>query len=224
MSVDHGQVPREAAPAGKHSEERAANQASVDLGRVVRRETRSPRAVAAILAAVLVGLLAAYGLLEAGVHAVGQPAWLVEPKVAAERISALPQGISPALLAAAGAVIAMVGLFFLLQAVLPGRRARHALDGARLGISSGSVAVVVDDETIASALARRARLAANVTPEQVMVVVSRKQVMVNVRPTSGAPISEEAIRAAVRDELEDMAPLPLPDVRVAVASSGVIGA
>lgn len=222
--MDQGQLPPEAAPAGRQSEERAANQATVDLGRVVRRETRSSRAVAATLAAVLVGLFAAYGLLEAGVHAVGQPAWLVEPKVAAERITALPQGISPALLAAAGAVAAMVGLFFLLQAVLPGSRARHVLDGARLGISSDFVAVVVDDETIASALARRARLAANVTPEQVMVVVSRKQVLVNVRPTSGAPVREEAILAAVRDELEEMGPLPLPDVRVVVASSGVIGA
>ena len=86
------------------------------------------------------------------------------------------------------------------------------------------IAVVVDDEVIASALARRARLAANVTPEQVMVVVSQRQAVVNVRPTSGVPVSENAVREAVEDELRAMAPIPLPAVRVNLAESGVIGA
>jgi hypothetical protein len=83
---------------------------------------------------------------------------------------------------------------------------------------------VVDDEIIASALARRARLAANVTPEQVMVIVSQRQVTVNVRPTSGVPVSENAVLVAVLDELREMAPEPMPEVRVNVATSGVIGA
>lgn len=222
MSVDHKQLPAEEAVPRRAGV--AANRAPVDLARVVRRETRSPRAGAAILAAVLVGLLATYGLLEAGVHAIGQPAWLIEPHLAAQRITALPSGIPPALLAAAGGVVAMAGLFFLLQALLPGRRARHALDAGALGLSPDSVAVVVDDEAIASALARSARLAANVTPEQVMVVVSQRQVLVNVRPTSGAPVSEDTILAAVRAELDHMSPVPRPDVRVVVATSGVIGA
>lgn len=223
MSVDNQQLPAgDSTTAG--TRRGRANGTAVDLDAVVRRELRPTRAVAAILAAVLVGLVATYGLLEAGVHAVGQPSWLIEPQVAAERITALPGGISPSLLGAAGAVFAMVGLFFLLQAVLPGRRARHALDARLLGIPAGSIAVVVDDETIASALARRARLAANVTPEQVMVVVSQKQVLVSVRPTSGAPVSEDEVLAAVRDELAQMAPVPLPEVRVAVARAGVIGA
>ena len=80
---------------------------------------------------------------------------------------ALPAGVPPLLLGVLGAVLVMVGLFFFLNAVLPGRRARHLLRDRR-------AAVVVDDEVIASALARRARLAANVTQEQVMVIVSQK--------------------------------------------------
>ena len=84
--------------------------------------------------------------------------------------------------------------------------------------------MVVDDEVIASALARRARLAANVTPEQVMVVVSRRQVVVNVRPTSGVPLEEAAVLAAVEAELGEMALVPAPEVRVNLSSTGVIGA
>ena len=191
-----------------------------DMRRVVYRETHSTRAAVAIAAAVLVTVFAAYGLLEAAVHAIGQPAWLIEPQVAAQRIVALPAGITPLLLGAIGAVVAMVGLVFLLNGILPGRRARHLLSSH----AAGRPAVVVDDEVIASSLARRARLAANVTPEQVMVVVSQRQVLVNVRPTSGVPVDEGTVLAAIQDELDQMALDPSPAARVNVAPSGVVGA
>lgn len=191
-----------------------------DMRRVLYRETHSSRAAVAVVAAVLVMALAGYGLLESAVHAIGQPAWLIEPQLAAERIVALPAGVPPLLLGAAGAVIAMVGLFFLLNAVLPGKRARHVLNPG----ASSPTAIVVDDEVIASALARSARLAANVTPEQVMVVVSQRQVIVNVRPTSGVPVAEDAVLAAVRDELREMSLEPVPEVRVNISTAGVIGA
>lgn len=198
---------------------RARARPQPDMRRVVYRETHSSRAAVATVAAVLVMGLAGYGLLESAVHAIGQPAWLIEPQLAAERIVALPAGIPPLLLGASGAVVAMVGLFFLLNAILPGRRARHVLNG-----TGSSSAVVVDDEVIASALARSARLVANVTPEQVMVVVSRRQIIVNVRPTSGVPVAEAAVLAAVQDELSGMSLVPVPDVRVNISTVGVIGA
>jgi hypothetical protein len=194
-----------------------AHAASRDMRRILHRETHSSRAVAAGIAAVLVILFCIYALLESVVRAIGQPPWIIDPQTAAERIVSLPNGIPPLLLGVTGAVIAAAGLFFFLNAILPGRRARHLLEDPR-------VAVVVDDEVIASALARRARLAANVTPEQVMVVVSQRQAVVNVRPTSGVPVSENAVRAAVEDELRSMAPTPMPAVRVNLATSGVIGA
>lgn len=184
---------------------------------ILKRETHSSRAVASIIAAVLVIALCGYALLETAVRAVGQPPWLVDPQIAAEQLVALPDGVPPLLLGVLGAVLVMAGLFFLLNAVLPGRRARHLLRDRR-------AAVVVDDEVIASALARRARVAANLSQEQVMVTVSRRQVQVNVRPTSGVPLSPDAVRAAVLDELRDMNPSPLPDVRVSVSSAGVVGA
>lgn len=192
-----------------------------DMRRILYRETHSSRAAVSVAAAILVLVLAAYGVLEAGVHALGQPAWLIEPQIAAQRIVDLPAGISPLLLVATGAVLTMVGLIFLLNGILPGRRARHLLAPGR---GSSSPAVVVDDEVIASSLARRARLAANVTPEQVMVVVSQRQVLVNVRPTSGVPVDQDRVLAAVRDELDQMLLEPAPAPSVNVTPSGVIGA
>jgi hypothetical protein len=212
----------EAGDRRSRSPEDRVNGRDPDMRRVVYRETHSTRAAVAIAAAVLVTVLAAYGLLEAAVHAIGQPAWLIEPQVAAQRIVALPAGITPLLLGAIGAVIAMAGLVFLLNGILPGRRARHLLSGD--GQAAGRPAVVVDDEVIASSLARRARLAANVTPEQVMVVVSQRQVLVNVRPTSGVPVDEGTVLAAIQDELDQMALDPSPAARINVAPSGVVGA
>ena len=202
---------------GHHTDAGAVGRGSVDMDRILHRETHSSRATAACIAAVLVILLSLYALLEAAVRAIGQPPWLIDPQTAAERIVALPNGMPPLLLGVIGAVVAAAGLFFFLSAILPGRRAKHLLDMPR-------VVVVVDDEVIASSLARRARLAANVSPEQVMVVVSQRQAIVNVRPTSGVPVSENAVREAVEDELRSMAPVPVPAVRVNLAETGVIGA
>lgn len=210
----------QAVPADPNERSLASIRRQPDMRRVVYRETHSSRAAAATTAAVLVMALAAYGLLESGVHALGQPAWLIEPQLAAERIVALPAGMPPLLLGATGAVVAMAGLFFLLNAVLPGRRARHVLSSP----GNTAPAVVVDDEVVASALARRARLAANVTPEQVMVVVSRRQVIVNVRPTSGIPVSGATVLAAVQAELDDMSLVPPPEARVNISTTGVVGA
>jgi hypothetical protein len=184
---------------------------------ILKRETRSSRAVAAVIAAVLVIVLCGFALLETALRAFGQPPWLIDPEAAMAQILALPEGARPLLLGVVGAVLVMAGLFFFLNAVLPGRRARHLLWDRR-------AAVVVDDEVIASALARRARLAANVGPEQVMVVVSRNRVVVNVRPTSGVPLNADAMLAAVNDELRAMGPSPMPEARINVAPEGVIGA
>jgi hypothetical protein len=208
----HNEAAGEPAQAGS-----GAHAAGIDMRRVLQRETHSSRAVAALIAGSLVIVLCLYVLLESAVRAVGQPPWLIDPQTAAERITALPSGVPPLLLGAAGAVIAAAGLFFFLNAVLPGRRARHLLHDPR-------IAVVVDDEVIAAALARSARLAANVTQEQVMVVVSQRQVVVNVRPTSGVPVSENAILHAVEEELQAMGPVPMPQVTVNLSTSGVVGA
>ena len=60
------------------------------MERILKRETRSSRAVAAVIAAVLVIVLSGYALLETAVRAIGQPPWLVDPEAAAEQIVALP--------------------------------------------------------------------------------------------------------------------------------------
>ncbi len=183
---------------------------------VLRRETRSPRSALAVVTAILVTAVSIYCLLEMLLAGLGQPTWLVDPISAAQWVADLPGPYSRLLMGAAGVLIALVGLIFLGQGLAPGRRARHTIAHPR-------VAVVVDDEVVASALARSARMAAAVTREQVMVVVSAKAVQVNIRPTSGIRLSEANIKAAVESELAAMDLNPSPTVTVKLADSGVIG-
>ena len=189
---------------------------SEPTARILKRETHSSRAPLSVIAAIVMSLLAVYGLLETMLRALGQPPWLIDPPDAVRRISELPAGTTPVLLGVAGVLFLLLGVILLANGLLPGRRARHV-------ITDNRVAVVVDDEVIAAALARRARLAAGVTREQVMVVVSARTVQVNVRPTSGIWLDESQIQAAVEAELAAMALDPAPTVKVNLANTGVIG-
>lgn len=183
---------------------------------IVRRETHASRAAASVVAVVLGILFCLYVLLEASLQALGQDAWLTDPAALGSWLSRLPEGTDTSILGLSGLLILLAGLVFFLQAVLPGRRPRYALPNPR-------AAVVVDAEVLASSLARRARLTAGVTAEQVLVTVGRSRVDVRIRPTSGIPVNEEAVRDAVTDELQLTGLEPRPEVRVQISTQGVIG-
>ncbi|WP_315914468.1 DUF6286 domain-containing protein [Arthrobacter sp. lap29] len=183
---------------------------------ILRRETHSPRSAASFIAAILVAAIALYCMLETVLSGLGQPTWFISPGRAMQWVADLPGDAPRLLLGAAGVLLALVGLIFFCHGVLPGRRARHVLRHPR-------VAIVVDDEVVASALAKTARMSAGVTREQVMVVVSARQVQVIVRPTSGIPLMEDRIQAAVETRLNAMSLDPVPSVSVKLAESGVVG-
>lgn len=184
--------------------------------RLVRRELHSSRAVASTITAGVLVLVCLVLLLEAVLLAVGEEHFLLDLDAAAPWIGSLPVGAPASLLGAASALLCVLGVFLLVLALLPGRRARYTLPDER-------AAVVVDAEVVASSLARRARTAAGVAPEQVLVTVARSSVSVQIRPTSGLPVDADAVRAAVADDLQRSSISPQPRIFVRVADSGVIG-
>lgn len=162
--------------------------------RILRRETHSSRATVSAVTAILLAVLFLWLALETVLGLLGEPALLAAPGQLWRWLTGLPQATIPAGLAAAGAGVALLGLALLLTALAGGRRSRRALESDR-------TAVVVDDEVIAAAVSRRARLAAGLTPGQVTSTVSSRSVTVQVRPTSGVPADRDAIHAAVDGEL-----------------------
>ncbi|MBG6084895.1 hypothetical protein [Zhihengliuella flava] len=183
---------------------------------IERRHTHSARSFASIVAAALVALVCLYFMFEAALKSIGQDVWLKSPGQWWQWFAALPEGANVPLVALGSVVILLLGLFFLLQGILPGRKARRA-------IANDRAVVVIDHEVLAATLARRARTEANVSPEQVVVVVGHAVVDVQVRPTSGIRINADAVSAAVRDELARNLIDPAPPVTVRIADTGVVG-
>ena len=190
--------------------------APADTGRLVRRELHSSRATASVLTAVLLILACLVLLFEVLLETVGDEPFLLDLDAAAALLGDLPGSVPAPLLGAASVLLLVVGALLLLLALLPGRRARYTIPDRR-------AAVVVDAEVVASSLAARARAAAGVATEQVLVTVSRRSVAVQIRPTSGMPVDADAVRAAVADDLERSSVSPVPRISVRVAESGVIG-
>lgn len=179
-------------------------------------ELHSARSAAAVIAALLVTAVCLYFMFEAAMKSLGQDVWIRSPGEWGTWLAGLPDSANPLVLAAGSLVVLALGLFFLLHGILPGRRARHAIPQER-------AIVVIDDGVLASTLARRARTEAAVTPEQVVVIVTRNHVSVQLRPTSGIGIDAAAVHAAVEDEIRTNRIEPVPDVRVQVAETGVVG-
>jgi hypothetical protein len=184
--------------------------------RLERRELTSPRSTAAVLAALLVSAICLYFMFEAALKAIGQDVWIRSPAQWGDWFAGLPGTAQPLVLAAGSLAVLALGLYFLLQGLLPGRKARQAMPDPR-------AVVVVDNSVLASALARRARLQAGVTPDQVVVIVARNRVEVQLRPTSGIGIDAAAVHAAVEDELRQNRIEPVPDIDVRIAETGVVG-
>ena len=185
--------------------------------RIVRRETHSPRSTPAIALAVLAIVVLAWAGTESVLLALGRPALIADPISAIDAAIALPNSVSVAVLIAAGAVVAVVGLALVILAVLPGRRASHRG-------RTGRTALVVGNRAIASALARRASRAAGVAPDQVVVSVARRVAEVRISRSSGWPVDESAVAVAVELELARLDVSPALRAKIVVERHGVVGA
>jgi hypothetical protein len=184
--------------------------------RVVRRETYSPRSTLAIVSAVVVIVLCLYVGVEIVLQMLQQRALLAAPDDMIDTAARLQRAPTAAVVGI-GIGLMVIGLIVIIAAVKPGRRARHQMAAAR-------AAVVVDNEVVASALARTASHVGGVSPDNVLVTVSARRSVVNVTPTSGRRVSETAIDQAVGDALESFALTPAVRHSVAVSSHGKVGA
>ncbi len=180
--------------------------------RVLRRETHSSRAGAAITVAVcLILLFAAVGA--ACVYLVVHPATATAVQAGFSELARFRSALRPGVLVG-GVVTALLGLIVILLGVTPGRKARRRL-------ASDRSAIVVDDKVIANALAARAASVAGVAPGQAKVIVGRRRVAVRLVPTSGTSLDTKAVADAVAQNADAYGLTRAP--RVHVAENGVVG-
>lgn len=184
--------------------------------RIVRRETHSPRTVTTIVLASLIILACVYAGIELVLRMLGRPPLLVAPEAALDWLAALPTLQPESTVTAGAGAVALIGLLLMLHAILPGRTARHQmLDENR--------AVLVDNGVLASSIARRVETVARVPSGQAVVSVSHRRATVHVTPTSGIPVDENAIRAAVDDEIASYDLKPRLPATVRINPTGAVG-
>jgi Family of unknown function (DUF6286) len=184
--------------------------------RILRRELHSPRSVLAISVAFAVIVLCVYVGTEIVLAMLNHRALLAAPQDMLAALSAL--GSTPvAVPITVGVILAVVGVLLIVAALTPGRRARHQLAADR-------AAVVVDDEVIASALARNAARVGNIDPDNTVVSVSAHNAEVHLTPATGTPVDREAVSDSVKAQLATFRLTPSVRSSVVIATRGKVGA
>jgi hypothetical protein len=169
--------------------------------RILRRETHVSRSVAVSVVMVFVVLAAIVVVVGAATVLLDQRIAGFDPRSVADAARIAPHGVVAAIAIPAGIVVALLGLWVLLLGVLPARRPRHEMPSDRL-------AIVVDDEVIASAVARAARSVTRLGPDAVVGSVGRRSVDVVLRPAAGVDVPVVAAGDAVEAELESIDATP----------------
>nr|WP_306422830.1 hypothetical protein [Paenarthrobacter aurescens] len=183
---------------------------------MIRRDTHSSRSVPSIVAASILLVTFLWLALESVLWLLKDQPLLASPAQLRQWLLDLPANTIPAGMTAAGVGLGLLGLLIIGIAVGKGRRSRRALASER-------TATVVDDDVIAAAVSSKARLAAGLAPGQVTTTVGGRSVRVQVRPTSGVPLSLESIKTALDGELATYA-LDRPVRRdVRVLNEGAVG-
>ena len=178
--------------------------------RLVRRERHHSRSTAVIVALVVLIAAAAYLGTESVLALLGLPPLLQSPTALLGALSKPAVWSIPAV-----AALAVLGLAAIVAAVTPGRRARHRLADDRL-------ALVVDDDVFAGSLSRRVATSGSVPRTQAHTVISSRRATVRVTPNSGFVIGRDAVSAAARAAVTELAPIPAVRTRVVVAENGVL--
>ncbi|MGG5174642.1 hypothetical protein ACQQCD_06395 [Pseudarthrobacter sp. J1763] len=181
-----------------------------------RLALRSPRSGASIVLALVLLVLILWFVVSQILLWTGSGALVMKPSVALENLLKLPAVLSPTGIVAAAVGAGILGLLLLWLALSPGNGGKRALNSERS-------AVVVDDQVIASAVARTASLAGNLGQDQIHTTVDRRSARVQVRPTSGVRVDAGQIQDAVSSEINRYGLNTPLDARVTINESGALG-
>jgi hypothetical protein len=179
------------------------------LRRVVRREMHSPRTVAMFVALMILIAALVYVGIELVLRMLAQPALLLGPGAALAWLVGLPTAQPMALVILGGAVIALIGVVFVILAITPGRLSKHEMQW-------GERAVVVDNGVIASALAQHLSDETGLARDRITVGVAHRSVDVTVRPGAGVPLDRARVQSFADAEIARYRLTPSVKTRVRV--------
>ncbi|MGO3139962.1 MAG: hypothetical protein ACTII3_04380 [Galactobacter sp.] len=174
------------------------------LKRVVRRETHSPRTVAAVAMLTVISLVAILALVELVLSLVGVPALVMSPGQAAAGEKELPHRIHENVVFIVVVALCAFGAVLLWLGLAPGKRPRrvlHTVHDQRDEQTAACVAVV-DHAVIAAAIARAVAKEAAVNPDAVVVGIGHRSADVTVKPGPGYGVDAARIKHVVAEQLQ----------------------
>lgn len=184
--------------------------------RILRREQSVSRSTAASIVAVIVLIVALAVIACAGAALLHERIGEFDPRHVAAAVQTAPRTSAVWVFGIGGAAAVVLGLILLALGVLPHRRGRRRMRSER-------VAVLIDDEVLASALARAARSRTRLGPEAVVASVGRRSADVVLRPPAGLDVPSLAANTAVEAELDAILPEPAVQTRLRVVPTGRVG-
>lgn len=186
---------------------------------LARRETHSSRAVVSVFVALIVIIALVYLIVESVFSMLGYAPLLMRPGKMVDHVVAMGASYErfiPYSLIIAGVIIALVGLFLLFKAVLPGTLRRHVIKSERMTI-------VVDDGVIAAGVSRSLRRHLQLESGQVTTSVRLREIQPNVTPTSGRPVDAGEIKRHTEVLIGRWKLQPNLKVKPNINDSGVVG-
>lgn len=182
---------------------------------LIRRETHSSRAIAAITVAILLLTGLIYFIVEAILALSNKDKLLITPSEIWRGITTITDSKQLAIVTTLGIVLTLLGLIILLKAILPGALGRHSLKDSR-------TAYIVDDGVIASNVSRRVREVAGLPTGHVTTGVSGREITVQMTPLSGKPIDKEVVHKRVSTALEGIKIAPPTRLKLQVSEDGKV--
>lgn len=183
--------------------------------RIRRRELHSSRATLAVTIALVLIIVLVYFGAEIVLAFFAQPPLLIAMPALARTMVDLP-AVSASVTVLIGIVAVLIGIVLMIAALSSARQARHLID-------TDSTAAIVDNEVIASALARCAADASQLSPDNVRVSVSLRSAVVHLTPISGVPIDKDDVRTAVEEHLFSYHLTPSLSLTIIVSKAGKVG-
>lgn len=186
---------------------------------LARRETHSSRAVISVFVALIVIIALVYLIVESVLSMLGHAPLLMRPSKMVDHVVAMGASYErfiPYSLIIAGVIIALVGLFLLFKAFLPGTLRRHVIKSERM-------AIVVDDGVIAAGVSRSLRHHLQLESGQVTTSVRRREIEPNITPTSGRPVDAGEIKRHTEVLIDHWKLQPSLKVKPSINDSGVVG-
>lgn len=182
---------------------------------MTRRETHSSRAITSVVVATVTLALMVYLATEGILGILNKKPLLMSWSQMVDYVVKYPDPILPSALIIIAIILALIGLFLIAKALLPGPLGRHAIKDHRS-------AYIIDDAVIASAISRITREEAALGQGQVTTEVRQRLVRTMVTPTSGIPLSAEGIQQSLEPQLHSYHLKPEPKLTVAIRDTGKV--